>query len=175
MWKHCIKFVNKCFLCRSDDVENTMRELESILNDLEPDASRLRVFINQKTSRKPQVNQQFLLAVPDISFDIGVDLVRHPTQKEAKPKQSAKVRDRQLSCYPLAQDRVADSQPQHENGRTFSMPLQRSLSLSPSMARSRVGGSPLKKCTRNTVLKNSNVECISTPSPSPMSFVRLLY
>lgn len=158
-------------MCRSDAVENTMRELESILNDIEPDASRLRLFINQKTSRKPQNNQQFLLAVPDISFDIGVDLVKHPTQKEAKPKQSAGARDRQLSCDPVAQDRVADSQPQHENGRTFSMPLQRSLSLSPSMARRRVGGSPLKKCTHTTVLKSSNVECISASSPSPMSFV----
>lgn len=158
---------------RTDFIENTMVELESILNDLEPDASRLRAFLNHKTSRKPKNNQQFLLAVPDISFDIGVDLVRHPTPKETIPEQSAGPKNGHGSCDPVEQDRVVDSQPQHENGRTFPMALQRSLSLSPSIARRRVGRSPLQKCTRTTVLKNSNDECISTPSP--MSFVRMLY
>lgn len=134
-----------------------MQELEEILNDLEPDASRLRDFLNNKAARKAKGNQQFLLAVPDMTFDIGVDLVKLPAQKELKLKQND----------PVQRNIVADSQPQPENERTLTLPVRRSFSVSPSMARKAYGASPFNRCTRRTELKNMEMDM----TPSPISFV----
>lgn len=134
-----------------------MQELEEILNDLEPDASRLRDFLNNKAARKAKGNQQFLLAVPDMTFDIGVDLVKLSAQKELKLKQND----------PVQRNIVADSQPQPENERTLTLPVRRSFSVSPSMPRKAYGASPFKRCTRRTELKNMEMD----KTPSPISFV----
>lgn len=136
-----------------------MQELEEILSDLEPDANRLRNFLKHKATRKAKSNQQFLLAVPDMTFDIGMDLVKLPAPKDLKHTENDLV-ERGI---------VADSQPQPENERTCPLPVRRSFSISPSMVRKANGASPFNRCTRSTKLKNLE----NDETPSPISFVRL--
>ncbi|KAH8358568.1 hypothetical protein KR093_000877 [Drosophila rubida] len=65
--------------------DDTMRELEDILNGSETYADRLTAFLKLKTAPKPQANSnQFVLGGFDVSFDLDVDLVKLPPKPQPK-------------------------------------------------------------------------------------------
>ncbi|XP_064548478.1 trichohyalin-like [Drosophila montana] len=76
--------------------DNTMRELEDILNESETYADRLAAFLKQKTAPKPQSNTPFVLGDLDITFDFDVDLVKLPPKPQPAAKDTAAAKEQPL-------------------------------------------------------------------------------
>ncbi|XP_030562131.1 uncharacterized protein LOC115763639 isoform X3 [Drosophila novamexicana] len=106
--------------------EDTMRELDDILNESNPDANRLTAFLKLKTAPKPKATPQYVLGGYDVSFDVDVDLIKLPEKQQQQQVQSKEN----------AQHLVTESQPQPEfpNSPTRENlpPQRRSHSVSPA-------------------------------------------
>ncbi|XP_064554090.1 uncharacterized protein Cenp-C isoform X2 [Drosophila montana] len=108
--------------------EDTMRELDDILNENNPDANRLTAFLKLKTAPKPKATPQYVLGGYDVSFDVDVDLIKLP-EKQQQQQQQAQPKEN-------VQHLVTESQPQPEfpNSPTHENlpPPRRSHSVSPA-------------------------------------------
>ncbi|EDW59599.2 inner centromere protein A [Drosophila virilis] len=130
--------------------DNTMRELEDILNESETYADRLAAFLKQKTAPKPQSNTPFVLGDLDITFDFDVDLVKLPPKSQpAAAKETAAAKEQPLreitnqpptAAEPKAQPEASLVLNRPENAAPPTPPAPKSPITSPRKSTSRRSG-----------------------------------
>ncbi|XP_043863883.1 trichohyalin isoform X2 [Drosophila mojavensis] len=124
--------------------DNTLRELEDILNESETYADRLTAFLKLKTAPKPANNGPLLMCDADLSFDFDVDLIKlPPKQQPASPKDAISVENKE---HPLPCPIVSDTQecPPTSPARTDGCPVSNASSSGLCLT------SPRKSLTRRS-------------------------